>query len=435
MKKIKKIIEYGLYLIAFLLPIQTRLFLRLGETEYSTISLYGIDILIALILLLHIYIFFKRLSTFNSQLSITWWLIAGLDLFIFISIFFVEDKWLSVYHYGIFLLSVGLFWLLVSAEYKKIKLVWSFLLGLSLQAVLGIWQFFTQTTFASKWLGIAMHNSGELGVSVIDNGSRWLRAYGGFDHPNILGGVMVVGLFLLFTVCHSEPKVKNLVSRSERDPSLTLRMTRMIVYCSLFTALLLSFSRAAWLAFAISFFILLIIYLIQKNYLKIKILSKYIFISILITLVFYSIYPNLFKTRIYGGTRLENKSSQERIASIKESKEIIKDNIFFGTGIGNYTLALENKYPEKEIWYYQPVHNTYLLILSEIGIFGFLFFLFIFSYLFFLNLKNQNYINFTILFGIAILMLFDHWLWSLHFGFLFFWFVIGIVYNRKVTIN
>jgi len=48
LKTINKTIEYGLYLLVFLLPIQTRWIIKLGESEYGTVSLYGTDVLLIL---------------------------------------------------------------------------------------------------------------------------------------------------------------------------------------------------------------------------------------------------------------------------------------------------------------------------------------------------------------------------------------------------
>jgi len=112
--KLEKIIEYGLYLLVFLLPLQTRWIIKLGEIEYWTYSLYAIDILLlAILLLFAIYAFRKReFSIFSSQFSKIWYAIIILDIFIFISIFFATDKWLSLYKYSWFLLGVGLFLLI-----------------------------------------------------------------------------------------------------------------------------------------------------------------------------------------------------------------------------------------------------------------------------------------------------------------------------------
>ena len=131
MKVWNKIIEYGLYSLVFLLPWQTRWIIKAGKTEYGTFSLYGTDILLFAILLLFVILKFRNsvkgpnpeASGSGPGISKIWWAVATLDLFVFISIFFADDKWLALYKYGWFLLGVGLFWLVASANYNKIKLL------------------------------------------------------------------------------------------------------------------------------------------------------------------------------------------------------------------------------------------------------------------------------------------------------------------------
>ncbi len=201
-KKLSKIIEYSLYFLAFVLPWQTRWIISPGEinngySEYLTISFYAIDVLIiSLIILLAIYKSKEGLK--EEKINIFWWLVAGLELAVFISIFFATDNGLAIFYYLRFLLGIGFLWLIVSASYSEAKFILSLLSGFFIQALLAVWQFITQSTFSFKWLGLASHYASELGVSVVEaGGERWLRAYGGLDHPNMLGGVMAVGIILV----------------------------------------------------------------------------------------------------------------------------------------------------------------------------------------------------------------------------------------------
>ncbi len=438
-KYFKKIIEHGLYIIVFLLSLQARLFIRNGEieggfSEYLTISLYGVDILLLIIILLNGFIFLRELKAkkFDFKISKLLYLIGGLDLIVFISIFFAEDKILALYKYSIFLLGIGLFWLIAGASYNKAKLLWSFLAGIILQTCLGIWQFLMQSSFANKWLGLAMHDSSDLGVSVIEViGSdgvweRWLRAYGGFDHPNILGGVMAIGLLVLLNLYL---KNSNLITGQSGFQKIKQYLL-LTAYILMFMALIFSFSRAAWLGFIVGIIILSFILVIQKKYYQQKELLIIILISVALTSLIYSQYSNLFQTRLSINSRLENISYAERVSSINDSKIIIKDNFLFGTGIGNYALELDNNTINSHpSWYYQPVHNAFLLVWSELGIFGLLFFALLLVYLLFNSYKNKKYFNIVIILSLITIMMFDHWWWSLHFGVLFWWFVMGMVYR------
>jgi len=168
MKNLNKIIEYGLYLLVFLLPWQTRWIIHAGEinagtSEYLTLSLYGTDILLIILVLL----FALYKNTYNGATAAKkyrkqriWYLIAGLEFIIFISIFIAPDKVIAFYDYARFLLGIGLFWLVVSADYGRAKLIYAFLAGTFFTAALGIWQFLTQSSFADKWLGLSAHNPG-----------------------------------------------------------------------------------------------------------------------------------------------------------------------------------------------------------------------------------------------------------------------------------
>jgi hypothetical protein len=207
MFRLNKIIEYLLYLFVFLLPFQTRLFIEKGSinggySEYGTISLYVFDIVLVVLLIFFLIRQRKKLKNVErpKKIPFFWWLVAGLDLMIFISIFSADDHVLSVYRYIGFLLGAGLFWVIIKAKYSQIKMFFALIFGIFIHAGLGIWQFFTQSDFASKWLGMARHSASTGGTSVVEvaeTGQRWLRAYGGLPHPNILGGVLVLGILII----------------------------------------------------------------------------------------------------------------------------------------------------------------------------------------------------------------------------------------------
>ena len=435
MKYIEKIIEYGLYLLAFLLPLQTRWIIKPGEInggyfEYGTISLYGTDILLVIIVLLYGYVVIKRgdwkIKVKNSKF-IYWALIALLDITIFVSIFFAFDKILALYRYGLFLIGIGLFWLMMNANYKKIKLIWSFLIGIFLQASLGIWQFLFQSSFACKWLGLASHNSTESGVSVVEAvasdgiGERWLRAYGGVDHPNILGGILAVGLLLVIYLYFY-----NIESNLKKK----LELKSFVIHFLFFIfalALFFTFSRGAWIGFAFAILIILFYTILKKNLIQQKKILEIIFALSILTFILFSQYGYLVSTRFSNSSRLEKKSTNERIEFILEAKNIIKENWLFGVGIGNYGMAVEEKRPNSNTWDYQPAHNVFFLIWAEIGVIGFLTYFAILIYAIWLSIKNTNNIGLPLLSVLVIIMIVDHWLWSLHFGILFFWIMIGLI--------
>jgi O-antigen ligase len=145
------------------------------------------------------------------------------------------------------------------------------------------------------------------------------------------------------------------------------------------------------------------------------------------------IYKNIFFVRFNSSARLEIKSQTQRVQLLEQSFSLLKKHFLFGTGIGNYTLAVFRQInSHAPSWWYQPVHNTFLLVWVEVGLFGFLFFIALLFYLGFRKYKNKNRFNYSfafwpLLIALIIMLNFDHWWWSLHFGVLFFWFCLGVL--------
>jgi len=461
MNKFKNLVKYLLYFFAFILTLQTRWIIKAGSLnggyfEYGTISLYFTDIILLFIFILFIIFYFKRhifnfKSCFNltakqagERLDFRFLIIVSLCLITFISIFLASDKILAIYKFFNLILGAGLLWILIKAEYDYIKLIYSFLAGIFLQAGLGLWQFLTQSTFANKWLGLAQHIPSIGGTSVIEtlNGERWLRAYGGLDHPNILGGVMVTGILILIWIY-----IKNNFQFSIFNPPAEqageragFKLFKLFIFYFTFIIFILTlfftFSRGAWLALIISLIFIILMFLKIKEYFNLKNLLKLLTIAIVLFLVLIYQYKNLIITRTSGEARLEIKSTEERVESYKLAYKIIKEHPFFGVGIGNYELSIKKINPQMPSYFYQPVHNTLTLILGEIGIFGLIILIYLLILYFkfiILNYKDENknfklIINLSLILAIFILIFFDHWFWSLHFGIIFIFFIMGLIF-------
>jgi len=492
------ILEYGIYLFVFLLPWQTKLILRTGvlgggDWEYGTIALYGIDILLAVLLILFTINYFiekkkNSLNFLNSDVILNaseiidpspgarddknivgnrptpfgfaqgrpsraaratppergiLIMLSGLDFFVFISVFFAPDIILAAYRYVLFLLGLGLFWLIVKVEYDQKKMAIAFFSGLLIQSGLAIWQFLNQGTFADKWLGMALHNPSDLGTSVIETvgvdgiPERWLRAYGSLDHPNILGGVLAIGLIILIFYFISKKKLESesavthpVLARRESTPLKRGLIIFYFLLFILFLGLIFTFSRSAALALSVGIILFFIFYFIKKNSAALKKLGLAVFLATIMFGVIFAGYSDLFITRAQISSRLEIKSVTERSDYLKDSYKIIKKDWLFGTGIGNYTKELSQENPKRPWFDIEPVHNVFLLVFSEIGIGGVLFFIALLVYLFVQSWRKNNILSLSIIAALAIMMMFDHYLWSLPFGILFFWLAIGFVYKN-----
>ncbi|EKE19432.1 MAG: hypothetical protein ACD_9C00020G0003 [uncultured bacterium] len=419
-KNIEKILEIGTYAVIFLLPWQTRWIFETGKidgiaNEFFAGSIYVLDIFIIALLVLAIFHLGKKIRV-NGKLETK--ILFLFTVFIIISILFAENKMLA-WLFGLRLfLATALFWLIINFTEKTKRIVF-FVVGMIAPAILGIWQFLSQKTFSFKWLGISEHVASVGGTSIIEtytNGlvsQRWLRAYGSFDHPNILGAVMVVGLLLAFYLLIEWKK------ESWKFSQMLFIYLAIVIFAA---ALFASFSRSAWIALVLGMFFYGAALLYKKKFSEIKIFIHGILIVFAVFSLMFVKFGDLAYVRIEAKERLENLSIDQRVLYIEQSKNIIKGSSFLGVGPGNYVFALSELYPNKKSWDYQPVHNVFLLIRSELGIIGLLFV----GLCALLLWRQRNFYMGFLLISLIPAMMFDHWIWSLHFGLVFFAVVTAI---------
>jgi len=155
-EKFYKFVLCGLfYSFIFLLPWQTKLIIRPAVDNFNEISFFASHILLALAIL--VFIAYKsRLHDEAKRVSEMWYFLTGFFIFIFLSFFFAPDKVLAFYRYIIFLLGLGLFYLLregtIIRPYteqiiNKGKILIVFLSSIFLHVVLGIYQFLFQQIY------------------------------------------------------------------------------------------------------------------------------------------------------------------------------------------------------------------------------------------------------------------------------------------------
>ncbi len=476
----KKTIEHLFYAIIFLLPWQgvwiwREPFVGGFKWEYGTIGIYGIDFLILLFLILSS-VNYLRVFNFSAQggpalgwqflrpRRISLWLtkfkiqnynyVLRLTSYVlvawsFLSIIWSSDKILAGYFSFKLLLAVGLFWVVRRMNINWRKLVFVLMLTGALQGALATGQFLAQNDFSSTLLGTSQHVVSAGGTSVIETpGGRWLRAYGTFPHPNVLGGYLtVILLLIIFQDTRHPENIRHRAGKTQetsnfkflilklrnwklfRNSKLEIRnseyVLRLTSYVLIFSGLVVSFSRSAWLVFAIGFILL---FIFKKD--KRRELGKLVFVFSVIALVWIGVFSPLFFSRIAGEERLEKKSFDDRSAYVLQSKEIIKENFWLGTGAGNYTKAVADKNPQKPIWQIQPVHNVFLLVWSELGAIG-LVLLIAFLFLWAIGLFLTNKYLPLLIVPCLLFFVFDHWLWTSHFGLLFLFLILALILKKK----
>jgi hypothetical protein len=482
---------YG-FLLTFTLTIRKVIYffpINNQFNEYTGIYLYLSDILLMLTILFwiitilrHNFTFlsmFNTLSFFANFKSYSFILIAPLIMILYsllstlwsINIalaFFKTFKLIEFY-----LLFLYIAFRIVPREtflkntipFKKIFII---IFAVSIfHSMVAIGQFIFQKSLGLHFVGESNIANYLPGVAKLQFGSKKiLRSYGLFPHPNILGG------FLLFSIMLSLYLIKKLanfksdiVSQCSAWNNLILKylvphgtfLLRLGLLIQSF-ALVLCFSKSAFLGLFVSLSTLFIYLHITENKagnkncgrLMLDLSKKLFHVEQLriVFLFFLCLMVFVFLTS-QKWLVLISQSLSERSFYMNVSRETIT-NHFFGVGAGQYIPNMAIAYPNIETWLYQPVHNIFLLIWSELGIGILVIFVYFLCKMFHMEQNKQknncstparriggwNIVEFetylkSILAGFIVIMLFDHYFWDIQQGCLLLWIVFGLLAGTK----
>ncbi len=419
MKKQEKIF---LYAFLFLLPFNIKKFiaspLKIEPlTEFSALFLYLSDILIISILFLWLIRLIKTKQFKSKKLPLWGYFLIFFIAFLFLSLTSSQNLVISLYFLVKILLAIGLFLYLKLNLTKKIflNILKIFTLGGLIQSLIALGQYVYQSSLGLRYLGESVIASNLPGVAKIDlSGGKVMRSYGTFAHPNILACFLLLALY-------------SAVYLSLKHKSIYLFSLPIISL-----GLILTFSRAVLLLGSVSLIILFV-----HNYLKIK--NKKNLKPILVLFISLAIFSLIFLPYLTNrfSIQKEEQAVSLRVFYDKASYQIVKTSPFAGIGLENFIVKLKAMYPDLENWQYQPVHNIYLLIISEVGILGlfsfilFLIFLFRANLLKFKTYNLKSFIFYILSFTFLCIGLFDHFFFTINQGILMFWLVLGIT-NREI---
>lgn len=270
-----------------------------------------------------------------------------------------------------------------------------------IQGALGVVQFKRGSSLGIDFLGESEIVSGMMGSSFVElAGQVFLRAYGTFPHPNVLGGFLLLTIFLG-------------VYLYQRRKFMGILLIIFSIVSMVFT-----FSRISIL---LAVFVILVF--ITKEVLFKKGRS-------LLNISFSPLLMERFQNLFSSGDR----SWSERLGLVKASFRIIKENWLLGTGGGNFVEGMEGFVPRtsRGILLTQPVHNIFLLYVAEFGILGFLLIFYVLFYAIIKNIKRVSLYGILLLFVIIVIGIFDHYLFSLPQGMvIFFVFLFLLSYSLQ----
>lgn len=380
--------------------------------DYLSLTFFVTDGII-LLLFLHECIFFSSLFTWQR---IRWAVVIGAFFFLrslfsfsplnslfgllkvaeFVFVgFFISHKKFSEKEK-----SLLLFILSTALIFEIFLVFFQFLHGGSLG---GLLYWFGERTYSSTTPGIA-------NVSV--GGQLILRPYGTFSHPNVLAGFLIL--------------YAQLITGLLKKSSLRLKNLFLFVIMAVGTiSILATFSRPAyyvWLGY-----ILLLGWSLYKKQARFLIPG---ILSFTILIVFF--FPSIVQRLIDLDSSSDSFALRAQLLSA--SLGMIQSYWALGVGIHNF-LPLLPRYLSGATSFalLQPVHNIYVLILAETGLFGLFIFCFCIAYALALVKKNHTFLLCGIpLLSILFIGFFDHYFVTLQQGQLLFCLVLGLCYNKSI---
>jgi O-antigen ligase len=195
--------------------------------------------------------------------------------------------------------------------------------------------------------------------------------------------------------------------------SLNQKLILGVFFITITGNLFLTNGRTGQVAFIFS----ILFIFIRHYHIRIRtLLLSFVFIGAIFTIAFNN--SDTFKVRVDATINDIKNISQHnlngslgiRVAYYITTYDIIKNESFFGVGIGDYldetkSILNKNKYPyisddTKEFMGNYSPHNQYLLVLLQTGIIGLLIFISIIYFILKLNIKDLEIKNISIIFAI-----------------------------------
>ena len=441
---LKKLETTLFFIFLILIPFQLRIFVRSNPAvigEWNSFFVYLSDVIFFLVFLL----FLNRIKKTRIIPNSKFWLLLALVLIALVSVLVSSAtkisffRWIKLVEFIILYIyiSYNFKFLISNFQTKKGILSIIFYSGVA-QSILAIAQFIKQSSVGIKFIEAGVFDPNSPGVAnFILNGERILRSYGSFSHPNVLAGFLLFGIFCGYWLFLKRGRVNFLQG---------------LCFLALITGLFLTFSRTAIAVFAFGSLLLFLIEFFKLRKLehteqRLKngknLIQLFILIVVSCVLVIVVLLPYL-KARFFT-ISIEEQAVDLRFFYNRMALQMIKEKPILGIGIGNFVHYSEN-YPvyakaalkiiegntsQIPNWIYQPVHNIYLLIASEMGILGLLVFLGIIGMTLLKNVKGNSV--FWILMGcFLVISLADHYFWTLQAGGIMFWTALALIFQKEI---
>jgi len=390
--------------------------------DYLSPTVYLTDIFIVLIFLF----FFPKLLFLIKTINKKYLVAFGLFLLCALVGIMGSKNPLAGFYGIIKFLECSFLVVFVVDNFKKFNqriLFFSFLIGIVFESLLAFFQYFNQGSVGGifYFFGERAFNAQTPGIANASiNGQLFLRPYATFSHPNVLAGFLVIAMLYLFLLFKNKQRIYLLTGIFLGTISLLLTLSRTAIFLWIISIAIL---------FGISF---------VKKY-KNRFSNRRFIVSATLALILivssYFVFQNSFLLQRFSLTKLSDESLVQREQLINQSFLMIKKNPVFGVGINNFFNNLSFSNTQLEITLIQPVHNIFLLILSETGLTGFIFFAYLFykmmcSIIYSFSEKEGKYLLLLVL-TVIFLGFFDHYFLTIQQGQIMLSLILGTAFAYK----
>lgn len=278
-------------------------------------------------------------------------------------------------------MGILIFWFVKRVDKADINLLLSLMsVSLIYEVPLVFYEWYSQSSAGLTILGEWTRSPFSADVAKITfSGESYMRPYATFSHPNVLAGYLTLMILIighLFVAKLQNIRQMSINTINSKTRWLGVLCLGVALSASLW-ALLLTFSRSAWIGLILAFMVAVGVYIkhINLRIALVMVTGAFIVATILFTSVtdFKKTIADVIGERFASLQTTESFSFHERIEFIERSINLARYHPLLGVGLNNFMTSQQEELHVINLTD-QPVHSIYFLLLAETGLVGLMLF-------------------------------------------------------------